>query len=272
MDLRFGQVSLLQVRLRSVDAQAIHDELSARMASAPQFFQNTGVCLDLSALSGAADAAALTGVVDGIRRAGMITIGVADGSPDAAAVAEALGLPVLGGFRQLSRPPGQPLPKPTRDIPAPPLEPAPEAAAAPAEAPAAAAPEPAAEVTAAAPAPMQLAPVAANEPALVHEGAVRSGQRLYARGRDLVVLGSVGAGAELMADGCVHVYGSLRGRVLAGVRGDPGARVFCQDFHAELIAINGIFRVFETLPPELAGRPVMAWLEGEELRIARLGG
>jgi septum site-determining protein MinC len=254
MDLRFGQVSLLQLRLRSTEPQAIHDELVARMASAPQVFQNTGVSLDLSALPGAADATALAGVVDAIRRAGLFTIGIAEGSSDSARIAGALGLPVLGGFRQLSRPPGQPLPTPTRDIPFTAVAPAPEVVAPP-------------PVEAAVPA----ATPPASEPALVHEGTVRSGQRVYARHRDLVVLGTVGAGAELMADGCVHVYGSLRGRVLAGVRGDVTARVFCQDFHAELVAINGVFRVFETLPPELAGRPVMAWLEGEELRIERLG-
>ncbi|EQD61551.1 septum site-determining protein MinC [mine drainage metagenome] len=100
---------------------------------------------------------------------------------------------------------------------------------------------------------------------------MRSGQRVYARGRDLVVTAMVGAGAELIADGCVHVYGALRGRAVAGARGEMGARVFCQDFHAELVSIAGVFRVFETLPPELAGKPVQAWLDGDALRFERLG-
>ncbi|EQD37244.1 septum site-determining protein MinC [mine drainage metagenome] len=100
---------------------------------------------------------------------------------------------------------------------------------------------------------------------------MRSGQRVYARGRDLVVTATVGAGAELIADGCVHVYGALRGRAVAGARGETGARVFCQDFHAELVSIAGVFRVFETLPPELAGKPVQAWLDGDALRFERLG-
>jgi septum site-determining protein MinC len=82
----------------------------------------------------------------------------------------------------------------------------------------------------------------------------------------------VGAGAEVIADGCVHIYGVLRGRAMAGTRGDTTARVFCQEFRAELVAIAGVFRVFETLPPELAGHPVQAWLADDELHFARLGG
>ena len=100
---------------------------------------------------------------------------------------------------------------------------------------------------------------------------MRSGQRVYARNRDLVVAAAVGAGAEVMADGCVHIYGSLRGRALAGARGERDARVFCQEFNAELVSIAGVFRVFETIPPELAGKPVQAWLEGDDLHFSRIG-
>jgi septum site-determining protein MinC len=132
------------------------------------------------------------------------------------------------------------------------------AAAVPTLAPA---PEPAA---APAPAPQPL-------PALIHTQPVRSGQRLYARERDLIVTASVGAAAEVMADGCVHIYGALRGRAMAGVRGDAGARVFTREFHAELVGVAGVFKVFEQLPADLAGRPVQARLDGEELRLARLG-
>ena len=106
----------------------------------------------------------------------------------------------------------------------------------------------------------------------MHHQPVRSGQRVYARHRDLVVTAAVGAGAEVMADGCVHIYGSLRGRAMAGARGEVTARVFCQEFHAELVSIAGVFRVFETIPPELAGKPVQAWLDGDDLRFARIGG
>jgi septum site-determining protein MinC len=105
----------------------------------------------------------------------------------------------------------------------------------------------------------------------MHHHPVRSGQQVYARHRDLVVTTAVGAGAEVIADGCVHIYGALRGRAVAGARGEVTARVFCQEFQAELVSIAGVFRVFETIPPELAGKPVQAWLDGEDLRFGRIG-
>ena len=100
---------------------------------------------------------------------------------------------------------------------------------------------------------------------------MRSGQRLYARDRDLIITASVGPAAEVLADGCVHIYGALRGRAMAGVRGDAAARVFAREFHAELVGVAGVFKVFEQLPADLAGQPVQALLDGEELRFARLG-
>ena len=109
-------------------------------------------------------------------------------------------------------------------------------------------------------------------PTLMQHQPVRSGQRVYARNRGLIVTTVVGAGAEVMADGCVHIYGTLRGRAMAGARGEVTARVFCQAFNAELVSIAGVFRVFETIPPELAGKPVQAWLDGDDLRFERIGG
>ncbi len=88
--------------------------------------------------------------------------------------------------------------------------------------------------------------------------------------RDLIITGSVGAAAEVMADGCVHIYGALRGRAMAGLRGDTNARVFTHEFYAELVAVAGVFKVFEKLPADLAGHPVQTLLVGEELRLARL--
>ena len=119
--------------------------------------------------------------------------------------------------------------------------------------------------------PAPTAPAEPESPTLLHHQPVRSGQRLYARAKDLVITAGVGAGAEVMADGCVHVYGALRGRAMAGVHGDIAARVFCHEFRAELVSIAGVFRVFETLPADLAGRPVQAWLEENDLKLAPIG-
>jgi septum site-determining protein MinC len=96
---------------------------------------------------------------------------------------------------------------------------------------------------------------------------VRSGQRVYAAGGDLVVLSQVGSGAEVMADGHIHIYGPLRGRALAGVKGNQLAQVFCQDFQPELVAIAGRYRVNDDLGPEVLGRSVQVLLKKGKLQI-----
>jgi septum site-determining protein MinC len=133
-------------------------------------------------------------------------------------------------------------------------------------------PAPVLEPEQAAPTTPEPAPADSNVSTLIHIQPVRSGQRIYARNRDLIVNAGVAAGAEVIADGCLHIYGPLRGRAMAGARGDPAARVFCQEFDAELVSIAGVFRVFETIPAELAGMPVQAWLAGEDLHFAPIGG
>lgn len=99
---------------------------------------------------------------------------------------------------------------------------------------------------------------------------VRSGQQLYARAGDLVVLAPVSAGAELLADGHIHVYGPLRGRALAGVRGDRRARIFCQSLEAELVAIAGNYQVSEHIRDAQRGRQVQIYLADDALCIDSL--
>ena len=96
---------------------------------------------------------------------------------------------------------------------------------------------------------------------------VRSGQRIYAQGGDLVVLGQVSSGAEVMADGHIHVYAALRGRALAGLKGNHEARIFCQDLRAELISVAGHYRISENIDTRLSGHPVQVYLEDKILRI-----
>ena len=100
----------------------------------------------------------------------------------------------------------------------------------------------------------------------VVKGPVRSGRQVTSEG-DLVVLGAVGDGAEVLAAGHVHIYGEARGRVLAGLQGDTSARIFCQSLEAELISVAGFYRSCEALPKQLRRRPVQVWLEDETLRI-----
>ena len=99
---------------------------------------------------------------------------------------------------------------------------------------------------------------------------VRSGQQVYAQDRDLTICAAVGAGAEVIADGSIHVYGALRGRALAGAQGNEKARIFCREFHAELVAVAGHYKVLEEIPMELRGKPVQVWLEDGQLRVAAM--
>lgn len=99
---------------------------------------------------------------------------------------------------------------------------------------------------------------------------VRSGQRIFADTGDLVIVGPVGSGAEVIARGNVHIYGSLRGRALAGANGDTKARIFCHSFEAELVAIGGVYRTSEDFEPHLAKQTVQMFLDGDALRIEPL--
>lgn len=112
------------------------------------------------------------------------------------------------------------------------------------------------------------------EPALnatrVHHGNVRSGQQIYAPGGSLVIIGSVGNGAEVIADDSIHIYGALRGRALAGARGNQQARIYCQQLEPELISIAGTYQVNDALPTEMVNKDVFIRLEQNKLIFDKL--
>ena len=113
--------------------------------------------------------------------------------------------------------------------------------------------------------------VPVSVPALIIDKPLRSGQQVYARGGDLIVLAVVSFGAEVIADGSIHVYAPLRGRAIAGAQGDAGARIFTAQMEPQLVSVAGVWRNFESnLPPEVAGKPAQVRLEGESLRIEPL--
>jgi septum site-determining protein MinC len=99
---------------------------------------------------------------------------------------------------------------------------------------------------------------------------VRSGQQIYAQGGDLVVVAAVSAGAEILADGHIHVYGPLRGRALAGIKGDVHARIFCHALEAELVSVAGNYRVIENLGEQAWGQPAQVYLADNRLLIEPL--
>ena len=256
-DLRFGQVGIACVRVRRVDAAALCDELERRVRAAPQMFSRAAVVLDLSHLLDLPDDGSVDALLEAVRSAGMLPVGLAYGTSETEALAKRMGLPLIAKFR---------------------------AAYEPAEGVAAAEPPRRSEPVAAEPARQESArpesdrrePILSSPPAGTrsgaqqHAGSVRSGQQVYARERDLIVTGAIANGAEVIADGNIHVYGSLRGRAMAGAQGDEKARIFVSDFRAELVAIAGHYRVFEQIPDDLEGQSVQCWLDGEKLLIAKL--
>ncbi len=144
---------------------------------------------------------------------------------------------------------------------------APAEAPPPAEEPAAAKPAPAAAPEAApAAAEAEMPPVSTR----LITAPVRSGQRIYARNSDLIVTAQVSAGAEVIADGCIHIYGSLRGRAIAGAQGDEAARIFCRDLQAELLAVAGRYKVADDISDNMRGKPVQIRLDGEKLCVDAL--
>ncbi len=124
--------------------------------------------------------------------------------------------------------------------------------------------EPAASTPVSSPVPT---PEPVTKPVKVISRPVRSGQQVYAEGGDLVITAAVSEGAEVLADGNIHVYGTLRGRALAGVKGDVHARVFCQSLDAELISIAGQFIMHETVKASCWKQPAQIYLEEDTLRI-----
>jgi septum site-determining protein MinC len=114
-------------------------------------------------------------------------------------------------------------------------------------------------------------PPQSQEPAtLLIESPIRSGQSVVFPHGEVTVLGSVASGAEIVAGGSIHVYGTLRGRAMAGSMGDSRARIFCSRNEAELLAIDGYYQTAENMDASLRGRPVQVWLEGAELNITNL--
>lgn len=239
-DLRFGQVGIANVRVRSTDPVALRAAIEVRVREAPALFERAPVVVDLSFLSPQPGDDAVRALLDAVRGAGMLPVGLAYGDEATDELSRRLGLPLIAKFRaQYER----------VERTASNDEPALRAAAT-------------AQPTATTP--------AAAEPitALQHHQQVRTGQQVYAQGCDLVVVGTVANGAEVLADGNIHVYGALRGRAFAGALGDKAARIFCGEFRAEIVSIAGHYRVFEELPKEYAGKAVQIRLEQERLQIA----
>lgn len=242
-ELKIGQVGIANLRVRTLDVGKLAEEMRDRVARAPKLFSRAAVIVDFGGLPGTPALADARALVDALRDAGVIPVALAYGSSDNEQLAVQLGLPLLAKFRAQYEPAGG-----------------------------ASAPTAPAQPVAVEPAPAKAIPATAvsTQPGLVQTTPVRSGQQVYADNRDLTVLAAVGAGAEVIADGSIHIYGALRGRALAGAQGFEQARIFCREFRAELVAIAGHYKVLDDIPRELHGKPVQISLHDNELRIDAL--
>ena len=258
-ELKIGQVGIANLRVRTLDVEQLAAEMRERVARAPKLFARAAVVVDFGGLARTPELPVARALLEALREAGVLPVALAYGTSENDALAQQLGLPLLAKFRAQYERAGEapvgadPAAKPGgKELAA---EAAPTKAAPPKAAPAGSAPAPARR---------------GGEPGMMQAAPVRSGQQVYAENRDLTILGTVGAGAEVIADGSIHIYGALRGRALAGAQGNEKARIFCREFHAELVAIAGNYKVLEELPKELRGKAVQIWLDNQELRIAAL--
>jgi septum site-determining protein MinC len=259
--------------LRTSDVERIVDELRVRIGPAPQMFLNAPIVIDLGELRDVD--VALASLAERLRACKLTPIGVANvGAAQLGRAVEA-GLAVVQLSRQrapgvsaLERPgvsaierPGVSAVERARDE-----EPRPERAeraAAVERAIAAARQAGAADKHPPPPEPVPVSTLTVTQP-------VRSGQVLYAQRADLVVLAPVNPGAQVIADGHIHVYGPLRGRALAGAQGLGEARVFCQSLEAELVSVAGQYLTADEMPKERRGRPSQIFVEQGRFRILPL--
>ena len=242
-EIKSASLPLLALRLKSPDLQGLRDELHAQYGDKPDFFDNDLLVLDLSGLQAeqtegdgqqaSADGPELdfAAIVDLLKGHRLRPLAVRGGSADQMAAAVAAGLLAAPDVRvQSAARPAENTPPPTAT--APPerstLEPPPPGA-------------------------------------LVIDRPLRSGQQVYARGRDLVVMAMVNPGAEVIADGHIHVYAPLRGRAIAGARGWPEARIFAREMKPELVSISGVYRTSdEALPGEVWGQAATVRLQSTD--------
>lgn len=250
-----GMVSTVTVlRLLTPDLVAIRKGLASKIEQMPGFFQDAPVALDLSALEGSDEEeeppaqgrrevplAQLAGLLRDLK---LVPVGIRHLREARRAEARAVGLGLLRGSGRKALKP--------KEIP---VEPASPASSAPA------------------PAAQRGDDRRRNEDplgALMLRAPLRSGQVVYAEQTDAIVLAHVNAGAELIADGNIHIYGALRGRALAGAHGNGEARIFCKSLEAELVAIAGCYLRSDEIPEARRGKPAQIYLEKEQLVIVDL--
>jgi septum site-determining protein MinC len=213
------------------DTAVIERQLQEKVRLAPEFFKNSPLMFDLQELNKQEREIDIATLTTIIRKLNLLPIGIRGGTAQQNQQALTLGIPVHSIHGGSASAPAETVKsKKTAPSPAPKTEP--------------------------------VMSTLITQP-------IRSGQRLYAEG-DLIIMAQVSAGAEIMAEGNIHVYGTLRGRALAGVQGNPEARIFCSDLQAELVSIAGTYKISEDMNDSVRNKPVQVYLQNENLIIKDL--
>lgn len=245
-DIKSADLSLLALVLKTTDIQAISQALEQQLAESPGFFEQDPVIIDVASLHADSDEGAfnLESLLPLLRQHGLLPLAIKGAQSALLNQAKGLGLVDASDARiRRSLPLVEPVQTPAKPT----------------------APDPASVAP----------PVLVAQGAMVIDKPLRSGQQVYAKSRDLIVLAMVNAGAEVIADGNIHIYASLRGKAIAGARGNTQARIFAQVMEPELISIAGIYRTSENaLPKEVLGQAAQVCLqsgsEGDKLLVLPL--
>jgi septum site-determining protein MinC len=244
IEIKISTVVAISTILHSADPIAIDAALKQMTGGVSDFFEDDFAVIDVAAIAGEVTHVDWQALVDLLRKYRLNAVAVRGYTPEMADAIRARGLALddgSSGDRALAQPAQAPL--------------APASAPAPTPAPA--------------PAPVPAAPAASA--AMIVDTPVRAGQRIYARGCDLIITAAVNNGAEIIADGSIHVYAPLNGRALAGASGNAGARIFALSMQPELVSIAGVYRTFEDgFPDELSRQPAQIRLVGDRIDISAL--
>lgn len=258
VELKGGMYAFISLKLYISDLDGIDKHLADKVQQAPAFFKGAPVVVDLTPIEeqlvgdSAFDSDAL---LERIRAHNLVPI-VASLADKSSTLAQSIAIPLIERSANQTQSTNEPANSSTDDD----TDADNKTETAEAEQ-ASAAPELA--LTA------QEVQVVIKAPLLIDKP-VRSGQQIYARDTDLIVMGPIGPGAEVIADNNIHVYGPLRGRALCGVSGNTNTRIFCKSLEAELVSVAGSYRLLEEIPENLRGKPAQIWLDGEKLNIEPL--
>ncbi|MFK8080375.1 MAG: septum site-determining protein MinC [Granulosicoccus sp.] len=264
VEFKGGMYTFMSLKLHTSDTDIIDQKLADKVQQAPAFFKDTPVVIDLSVLEqlseGELDASAL---LECVKRHKLIPI-VASIGNKSSQLAQSIALPLIEASTRNSAP----VKDPAKDADNGSDEATKRQKNADDSEPGNGqkTDDTAADIELAVSREVEYV---VKAPTLVDKP-VRSGQQIYARDTDLIIMGQVGPGAEVIADNNIHIYGPLRGRALCGVSGNTSTRIFCSSLEAELVSVAGNFRMLETIPEELRGKPAQIWLDKDRLNIEPL--